>query len=159
MSITGTSATKHIRSVHFYSQIRENQLNSWFWSVGHFMYLLSHDLQSTVILNQWCFERKKNEQRLKQHGNKVVQIILAQHSRIRLVNSLLWAVYFAKGSWREGTCWAIVAMVSCVADPHESEAKCATNKRRESNWYLNETDNRKQARPSLANEKELHLLI
>ena len=29
-------------------------------------------------------------------------------------------------------------MVSCVADPHESEAKCATNKRRESNWYLSE---------------------
>ena len=30
-------------------------------------------------------------------------------------------------------------MVSCVADPHENEAKCATNKRRESNWYLSET--------------------
>ena len=29
-------------------------------------------------------------------------------------------------------------MVSCVADPHENEAKCATNKRRESNWYLSE---------------------
>ena len=50
-------------------------------------------------------------------------------------------------------------MVSCVADPHESEAKCATNKRREWNWYLNEIDNRKQASPSLAGEMELHLLI
>ena len=30
-------------------------------------------------------------------------------------------------------------MVSCVADPHESEENCFTNKRRESNWYLSET--------------------
>ena len=31
------------------------------------------------------------------------------------------------------------SIVGCVADPHESEAKCATNlKRRESNWYLSE---------------------
>ena len=29
-------------------------------------------------------------------------------------------------------------MVSFVADPHESEAMCATNKREESNWYLSE---------------------
>ena len=50
-------------------------------------------------------------------------------------------------------------MVSCVADPNESEAKGATNKRRESNWHLSEIDNRKQASPSLASEKELHLLI
>ena len=34
--------------------------------------------------------------------------------------------------------WASVAMVSCVANPHESEAKCANDKRWESNWYLSE---------------------
>ena len=34
--------------------------------------------------------------------------------------------------------WASVTMVSCVANPHESEAKCANDKRWESNWYLSE---------------------
>ena len=43
---------------------------------------------------------------------------------------------FAKGA--EEKARANVAMVSCVADPHENEAKCAANKRRESNWYLSE---------------------
>ena len=43
---------------------------------------------------------------------------------------------FAKGA--EDKARATVAMDSCVADPHENEAKCATNKRRESNWYLSE---------------------
>ena len=34
--------------------------------------------------------------------------------------------------------WASVTMVSCVANPHKSEAKCANDKRWESNWYLSE---------------------
>ena len=64
-----------------------------------------------------------------------------------------------KDAEEEARSWANVAMVSCVADPNESEAKGATNKRREPNWHLSEIDNRKQASPSLASEKELHLLI
>ena len=32
----------------------------------------------------------------------------------------------------------LLEMVSCVADSHESEEKCFTNKRQESNWYLSE---------------------
>ena len=69
----------------------------------------------------------------------LAQIILTKHRRFptRSVKSLsiLWVVKFAKGRER-ARAWANVAMASCVADPHRSEAKCATNKRRESNWYL-----------------------
>ena len=41
-----------------------------------------------------------------------------------------------KDAEEKARAWANVAMVSCVADPHESEARCATNKPWEWNWYL-----------------------
>ena len=44
-----------------------------------------------------------------------------------------------KDAEEKARAWANVEMVSCVADPQESEEKCFTNKRRESNWYLSET--------------------
>ena len=43
-----------------------------------------------------------------------------------------------KDAEEKARAWANVVMVSCVADPHEIEAKCATNKPQESNWYLSE---------------------
>ena len=43
-----------------------------------------------------------------------------------------------KDAEEKARAWANAAMVSCVADPQESEAKCTTNKRRESNWHLSE---------------------
>ena len=48
-------ATEHIRSVQFVCHTSEK--------IG-FMSLVSHDLQSTMIINQWYFEEKKNEQLL-----------------------------------------------------------------------------------------------
>ena len=102
------------------------------------MSLLSHDLQSTMILNQWCFERKKQQQLLKKHGSsKAVQIITTQ-----TVKSLACGLWNSqKVAEEKARGWANVEMVSCVADPHESEEKCGwcfTNKRRQSNWYLSE---------------------
>ena len=44
-----------------------------------------------------------------------------------------------KDAEEKARAWANVEIVSCVADLQESEEKCFTNKRRESNWYLSET--------------------
>ena len=79
--------------------------------------------------------KEKNQQLLKKHGNKAVQIITTQTAKslaCRLWNSQKDAEEKARG-------WANVEMVSCVADPQESEEKCFTNKHQESNWYLSET--------------------
>ena len=58
----GTMATARIHSVQFVCHHRSEKIGSPRDSVraGHFMSLLSHDLQSTIIFNQRCFQRKTN---------------------------------------------------------------------------------------------------
>ena len=81
------------------------------------------------------FWKKKNQQLLKKHGSKAVQIITTQ-----TVKSLACGLWNSqKDAEEKARAWANVEMVSCVADQQESEEKCFTNKRRESNWYLSET--------------------
>ena len=83
------------------------------WCVGHFMSLLSHDLESTMILNQWCFERKKNQQLLKKHCSKAVQIITTQTVKsLACVTSGSWNLQ--KDPEEKARAWANVEMVRSV---------------------------------------------
>ena len=74
---------------------------------------------------------KKTEQLLKFHGS-------AKQDKLYSPNTEGFQHELSSRSCGEARAWANVEMVSRVADPHKSETKCATNKRRESHWYLSE---------------------
>ena len=81
------------------------------------------------------WKKKKTEQLL-----VVKQYKLNSHNiHLHELSSRSCELWISQKNAEEKTrAWANAAMVSCVAVPHESEAKCANNKRPESIWYLSE---------------------
>ena len=78
------------------------------------------------------FWKKKNEQHSSRNTVAKQYKLLQRKLDCGLWNSL-------KDAEEKARAWANIEMVSCVADPPESEEKWFTNKRRESNWCLSET--------------------
>ena len=62
---------------------------------------------------------------LKRIARKTAKIILTKH---RFQHKILQKKAMQKDAEENTHAWANVAMISCVADLHESKAKCATNK-------------------------------